>query len=109
MTVYVINNMTIHDMNEYKSYVRAFMPVFEKYGGQVLAAQNKPVPAEGEWPYDRTVLLSMPAREAVERWYQSAEYHEIAKHRWAGTKSNVLFLEALDQHESGSGVSPPKA
>jgi uncharacterized protein (DUF1330 family) len=99
MTVYVINNMTIHNMDEYKIYVRAFMPVFEKYGGKVLAAQNKPVPIEGVWPYDRTVLLAFPTRGAAESWAQSAEYREIAKHRKAGTASNVVILDALVQSQ----------
>jgi uncharacterized protein (DUF1330 family) len=97
MTVYVINNMTIHDMNEYKTYVRGFMPVFEKYGGQVLAAANNPNPIEGVWQYDRTVLLAFPTREAAEQWSRSPEYQEIAKHRKAGTKSNVLVLDGLSE------------
>ncbi len=97
MTVYVINNMTIHDMNEYKTYVREFMPVFEKYGGQVLAAENTPNPVEGVWPYDRTVLLAFPTREAADLWSSSPEYQEIAKHRKAGTKSNVVVLDGLPQ------------
>jgi uncharacterized protein (DUF1330 family) len=95
MTVYIISSMTIHNREEYKTYVRGFMPVFQKYGGTVLAAQDAPVPLEGTWPYDRTVLLSFPTREAAEQWSQSSEYEEIAKHRRAGTTSNVVVLDGL--------------
>lgn len=95
MTVYIINNMTIHDRDEYKTYLRGFMPVFQKYEGSVLAAQDTPVPLEGTWPYDRTILLSFPSREAADRWAQSAEYQEIAWHRRAGTVSNVVVLEGF--------------
>ena len=95
MTVYIINNMTIHNQDEYKTYLRAFMPVFEKFGGAVLAAQNAPLPLEGSWPYDRTILLSFPSGEAAERWSQSPEYQQIATHRKAGTVSNVVMLEGL--------------
>lgn len=95
MTVYVINNMTIHDQDAYKTYLKGFMPVFEKYGGQVLAAANGPKPTEGVWPYDRTILLAFPTREAVDQWSGSPEYQEIARHRRAGTNSNVLVLDAL--------------
>jgi uncharacterized protein (DUF1330 family) len=95
MAVYIINNMTIHNREEYKAYVRGFMPVFQKYDGNFLAAQNAPQPLEGSWPYDRTVLLSFPTREAAERWSQSPEYQEIAKHRKAGTVSNVVLLDGL--------------
>ena len=95
MTVYVINNMTIHDRAEYDAYLRAFMPVFRKYEGRVLAAQDRPQPIEGSWPYERTILLSFPSREALDRWSQSPEYQEIAKHRLAGTVSNVVVLEGF--------------
>jgi uncharacterized protein (DUF1330 family) len=97
MTVYIINNMTIHNRDEYKTYVRGFMPVFQKYGGTVLAVQDAPVPLEGSWPYDRTVLLSFATREAAERWAQSPEYQEIAKHRKAGTVSNVVVLDGFSR------------
>lgn len=95
MTVYIINNMTIHDREEYETYLRGFMPVFKKYDGSILAAQDAPTPLEGNWPYDRTILLSFPSREAADRWAQSAEYREIATHRLAGTVSNVVILEGF--------------
>lgn len=95
MSVYIINNMNIHDRDEYKAYLRAFMPVFQKYGGKVLAAQDQPVPVEGEWPYGRTILLSFPSRALAEQWAASAEYQQIAAHRRAGTTSNVLYLDGL--------------
>ena len=95
MTVYVINNMTIQDMEEYKAYVKAFMPVFQEYGGRVLAALNHPVPAEGEWTYDRTVLLAFPSRALADAWSASPDYEDVAKRRWASTRSNVLVLDGL--------------
>lgn len=93
--VYVINNMTIHDKDQYKKYLGEFMPIFERYGGKVLAAQNAPVPVEGAWPFHRTVLLSLPSRDAFDRWVDSAEYKAIAAHRIAGTVSNVVVLDAF--------------
>lgn len=95
MSVYIINNMNIHDHDEYKAYLRAFMPVFQQYGGKVLAAQNRPVPVEGAWPYERTVLLSFPSRALAEQWAASDQYQGMALHRRAGTTSNVVYLDGL--------------
>ncbi|HZR82929.1 MAG TPA: DUF1330 domain-containing protein [Candidatus Binatia bacterium] len=95
MAVYIINNMTIHDRAAYDRYVRAFLPIFRKYDGELLAAVDEPPPTEGEWPYDRTVVIRFPSREAAEKWYRSAEYQEIARDRYAGTKSNVVILDGL--------------
>ena len=97
--VYILNNLTIHDKEAYKRYVRAFMPILRRFGGRVLAAENRPVPIEGEWPYDRTVLLSFPSRESADQWAQSPEYLNIARDRKAGTKSNVVVLEELPEPE----------
>jgi uncharacterized protein (DUF1330 family) len=96
MTVYVINNMTIHNPAEYKAYVRDFMPVFSRHGGKVLAAQNAPAALEGAWPFDRTVLLAFSSRAAAEAWASSPEYQAIAAHRKAGTKSNVVMLDGIE-------------
>jgi len=95
MAVYVLNNMTIHDRAEYDAYLRAFLGVFRKFDGEILAAQDAPEPVEGAWPYDRTILLRFPSREAAQRWYESPEYREIAGHRLRGTKSNVVILDGL--------------
>ncbi len=95
MPVYIINNMTIHDRSEYDTYLRAFMGVFRKFQGEVLAAQDAPAPTEGEWPYDRTILLRFPSREEALRWATSPEYLAIAKHRLKGTKSNVVILDGI--------------
>ncbi len=93
MAVYILNNMTIHDRAEYDRYLRAFMGVFRKYQGEILAAVDAPAPVEGEWPYDRTILLRFPSREEALRWSESPEYREIARHRKNGTRSNVVMLE----------------
>jgi uncharacterized protein (DUF1330 family) len=36
------------------------MGVFEKYKGEVLVASDAVLPLEGEWPYQRTVVLRFP-------------------------------------------------
>lgn len=95
MAVYIINNMTIHDRARYETYVRAFMGVFRKFNGEVLAVQDAPAPTEGTWPYDRTVLLSFPTREDALRWSESPEYRAIAQDRLGSTTSNVVILEGM--------------
>jgi uncharacterized protein (DUF1330 family) len=56
---------------------------------------DAPAPVEGEWPYDRTILLRFPSREEALRWSGSPEYREIASHRMNGTRSNVVILEGF--------------
>ncbi len=93
MAVYIINNMTIHDRAEYDQYVRGFLPVFAQAGGEILAVTDAPKPVEGEWPFDRTVLLRFPDREAARRWIESPQYQAIVGHRHRGTRSNIVMLD----------------
>lgn len=95
MTVYIINNMKMRDAAQYKTYVKAFMPIFQRSGGSILAIQDAPQAMEGAWPFDRTVILSFPSRQAADAWYQSEDYQAIAKHRWAGTESNIVVLDGF--------------
>ena len=95
MAVYIINNMTIHDRAAYETYLRAFMGVFRKFNGEVLVAADAPVAVEGEWSYDRTIVLRFPSRGDALRWSESPEYQEIARHRREGTKSNIVILDGV--------------
>jgi uncharacterized protein (DUF1330 family) len=98
MSVYIVNNMTIHDRAAYDAYLREFMAVFRQFNGEVLAAQEAPVAIEGQWPFDRTVLLRFPSRADAQAWSGSPQYQAIAKHRIAGTRSNVVMLDSVAPH-----------
>jgi uncharacterized protein (DUF1330 family) len=98
MSIYIINNMTIHDRAAYDEYLREFMAVFRQFNGDVLAAQEAPLAIEGQWPFDRTVLLRFPSRSDAHTWSNSPQYQVIAKHRIAGTHSNVVMLDGVAPH-----------
>ena len=95
MTVYVVNNLRIHDRAEYGEYVSGFMEAFRGCGGEILAVQDAPQAFEGEWPYDRTVLLKFPSREAIGKWVESEKYQAIIGHRLRGASSNIVILDAF--------------
>ncbi len=95
MTVYAIAQLTIHDRARYDRYAAAFMPVLTKYGGRLLAAEDRPAVVEGQWSGDRVVVLAFPDRDAFTKWVSSAEYLEISKDRLAATDGVVLLLRGL--------------
>ena len=57
--------------------------------------QDAPQAFEGEWPYDRTVLLKFPSREAIAKWVESPKYPAIIGHRLRGAPSNIVLLDAF--------------
>src|SRR5689334_22394333 len=101
MTVFVVAQLSIHDRGAYERYAAHFMPVLDRYGGRLLAAQDGPEVLEGEWGYDRVVLLEFPDKATFERWWQSPEYQEIAKVRIAGAAGAILLVKGLPAAGTG--------
>jgi uncharacterized protein (DUF1330 family) len=97
VTVYAIAQLAIHDRERYDRYQSAFMPVFAKYGGRLLAAEETPRVVEGEWDRNKVVLMEFPDKEAYQAWADSPEYQEIAKDRQAGADTVTLLVRGLPQ------------
>lgn len=95
MPVYVVAEITIADRGEYAKYEAGFLPIWQRFRGELLAVDERPSVIEGEWPHTRTVLLRFPDAAEVERWYRSPEYQALARHRWNASRANVALLNGL--------------
>lgn len=95
MTVYAVAQFKIHDRTLYDRYVSRFMGVFEKFEGTVLSADFRPQILQGEWDFNRFVLMSFPTKAAFFAWAGSPEYQEIAKDRIASSEGVILLAEGL--------------
>ena len=52
MSAYMIAQIEIDDPEEYQNYLAGFMPIFQRYGGELLAtSKNETIIVEGEWAY----------------------------------------------------------
>lgn len=95
MTVYVVALIDISDREEYQAYADGFMEIFNKYAGQVLAVDEAPRVIEGQWPHTRSVLISFPTADDLDRWYGSAEYQRLAQHRFKASTGSVAMLNGF--------------
>lgn len=95
MTVYAIVHLNVHDRATYDRYVERFMPVFDKFNGAVLAADDHPTILQGQSDTNRVVLLSFPDKKSFFNWSGSVEYQEIAKDRAASSNGLILLVEGL--------------
>jgi uncharacterized protein (DUF1330 family) len=71
------------------------MAIFDKYRGKLLAVEESPSIKEGEWPYNRTVLMEFPSIEEFDRWYNSAEYQALAQHRFKAAKASFAVINGF--------------
>ncbi|MEM7097497.1 MAG: DUF1330 domain-containing protein [Pseudomonadota bacterium] len=95
MPCYIVALINIHDRDTYSKYEAGFMDVFEQFNGTMLSVDEEPQVIEGDWSWTRTVLISFPSNADAQAWYQSAAYQEIAKHRYAASNSQVVFLNGI--------------
>ena len=95
MTVYAIAQLKFTDRAAYDRYQAAFLDVFRRHPGTLLAADESPEVVEGHWDGEKVVLMSFPDQAAFRGWAQSAEYQEISADRRAGADTVVLLVKGL--------------
>lgn len=95
MTVYVIAQLKFTDEDRYRKYQARFFDVFKDSGGRLLAADEKPVVLEGEWPRDKAVVMSFPDEQQARAFLESPGYREISKDRIAGADTIALLVHGL--------------
>lgn len=95
MTVYILAQIAIHDRPTYQRYAEAFMPVLQRYGGRLLAADEAPELVEGDAPDRKVVLIAFDDAAAARRWMASPDYQAIAVDRVAAATGPVLLVHGL--------------
>ena len=60
---YVLTEVTIHDRIAYQEYEAEFMPIVERYGGELIAVTDDPTVLEGLWSEMRVVLIRFETRQ----------------------------------------------
>ncbi len=93
MTCYLIAQIDVHDREGYQKYLDGFNEVFKNYKGIIMAADNNPTVLEGEWPFQRTVLIRFPDAAEARRWHGSPEYQKLAEVRKRASDSNIVLVE----------------
>jgi hypothetical protein len=61
---------------------------------------------EGEWPFQRFVVVEFPSREAAEAWYRSPAYQKILPLRLKSCTGN-LVIWSCPAHEDGLSSGAP--
>ena len=89
---YVLTEVTIHDRIAYQEYEAEFMPIVERYGGELIAVTDDPTVLEGLWSEMRVVLIRFETRQDALDWYDSQEYQQLAVIRRATSTGTDLLI-----------------
>ena len=97
MAAYVVVDVEITDMEEYKSsgYIDNVPKIAAKYGGRYLARGGETKVHEGTWQPRRLVIIEFPSMEKLEAFYNSVEYAPYLAIRKRLGDSNLVATEGL--------------
>jgi len=98
-SAYVIVDMQISDMEQYKHYMAAAPESIKAAGGEYLVRGGPMETLEGEWKPARMAMLRFPSYAAAKSWYDGEMYRAARAQREGAT----LFFNAV----LVEGVSAP--
>jgi uncharacterized protein (DUF1330 family) len=91
--VYLVVNLSITQVESYRTYEKGFFGMLKKYGGEFITYDDKPVTLEGDTPREgRMIIFKFPSERAAKDWYADEDYQALSEHRRAGTKLDFLTM-----------------
>ncbi len=91
MTAYIIASYDIVDPKVYEGYVPGVVPLLQKHGAEILAAEYDAQPLEGE-KRSVYVVLRFKSAEAALGWYTDPAYEAVKKIRLDSCDNSSLVL-----------------
>ncbi|NRA99248.1 MAG: DUF1330 domain-containing protein [Rhodobacteraceae bacterium] len=89
---YWIAHITVTDPESYPEYVARDTPIIEGMGGTFIVRGGTAELREGS-TQQRHVVVEFPSFEMAKAAYESEEYQEVAKIRYAAAESTFILVE----------------
>ncbi|HYE50651.1 MAG TPA: DUF1330 domain-containing protein [Azospirillaceae bacterium] len=104
MAVYIVAQLRFRDEERYRRYQAGFGAVFARSGGRLLAADESPRVMEGDWPWQKVVMMEFADAPAAERFMADPDYVAIAEDRKAGAETVALLVHGWGAQGAPRGV-----
>ena len=93
---YLIVEMHITNMDQYKLYMAEAPAVVNAFGGEYLVRGGKHESLEGDWKPHRVAMLRFPSFEQAKVFYDSPQYAAVrAKRAGAVEYFNSVLVEGV--------------
>jgi uncharacterized protein (DUF1330 family) len=86
----------VHDASGFEAYRKSVMPTLAPFQGKFCVRGGQYSVIEGEWPYQRTVIIEFPSMAMAEGWYNSPAYQEVLPLRLNSVNCNALLIDGVD-------------
>jgi uncharacterized protein (DUF1330 family) len=91
MAVYVIATYDIADPKGYEGYVPGVLPLLQKHGAEILAADYEAKVLEGK-AAGVNVVLKFDSEDAARKWYNDPAYGPVKQIRLHSTQNGMIVL-----------------
>ena len=93
---YIIVDMQISDMEQYKQYMAAAPAAVAAAGGEYLVRGGRFETLEGDWKPARIAMLRFPSYEAAKAFYDDEMYRAARSKRLGATEFfNMVLVEGV--------------
>jgi uncharacterized protein (DUF1330 family) len=92
MSAYVLVEVNIYNSEVYEDYKKLTPASLEPFGGKFVIRGLPVEVMEGEWNFDRMVLLEFPNKELALEWYNSEAYQSAKKIRQNASSANLFIV-----------------
>ena len=93
---YVVVDMQISDMAQYKLYMATAPAAVAAFGGEYLVRGGKFEALEGDWQPARVAMLRFPSFEQAKAFYDSEQYRAARAKRAGATEFfNMVLVEGV--------------
>jgi uncharacterized protein (DUF1330 family) len=90
---YVVAEINVKNLDEYRLYTSAAFPVIQKYKGKFLTRGGKTIHVEGLPPAERVMIIEFENLEAAKTFEYSKDYTDIAPLRKRAADSRLFIIE----------------
>lgn len=97
MSSYFVAQIQINDNDEYQKYLDGVDEVFSRYNGKYLAVDGDPKILEGQWSYNRIVIIEFSNEDELKRWYTSEDYQNLLQYRLKAAQCDTLIVKGLER------------
>jgi uncharacterized protein (DUF1330 family) len=96
--VYLILDIDIHNLEQYKHYIELGQPLVKKFGGEYLIRGGNIEEVDTQlWKPARIVLIKFPDKASALNWYNSEEYKKISNLRTDNSTSTLIFVDGVPE------------
>ena len=96
MTAFLIADITVHDPERYKDYVRQVPDIIARHGGRYRVRGGNPDVREGSWLPERLVVIEFPSREKALDFLNDPDYRPVAAIRHAAASTSLIVTDGVE-------------